>query len=173
MDLALTLAAAPVVQMRADNSSWFGNVGSAFLALVFLGVTYVLAKNNKGPWGPRLDKRLSHWDWDWKSLMSAVFGFLGVTALLGSTGILGNFARWMQELFTWLGGFEVVQNVGMAGICVIIGIKIWMQKNDNLNDIRWGGIAALAFPLGGGIWTQTSLAAGNFLVGLLHGVPSS
>lgn len=172
MDIT-TLAAAPVVQMQSSNNSVFGNIGAGFLAFLFLVVSYILAKNEKGPWGPWVGGKLEKVSWDWKSLMSAVFGFLGVTAALGSTGMIQDFSQWMQSLFVWLGAVEVVNTFGMAAICVLIGLKVWLHKDDNIHDIIWGGIAAIAFPLGGGIWTATSLAAGNLLVNLMNGIPSA
>jgi hypothetical protein len=169
----LIVAAAPVVQMRASNGSAFGNVGAAFFAFIFLVVSYILAKHNKGPWGPWVGKKLENVKWDWKSLMSAAFGFLGVTAALGSTGMIQDFSQWMQSLFEWLGAVEVVNTIGMAGVCVLIGLKVWLHRDDNNHDIIWGGVAALAFPLGGGMWTSVSLAAGNLLVNLMNGIPSA
>lgn len=172
MDIT-TLAAAPVVQMQSSNGSFFGNVGAAFFAFLFLAVSWILAKNEKGPWGPWFGSKLEKVSWDWKSLMSAVFGFLGVTAALGSTGMIQDFSQWVQSLFEWLGAVEVVNTVGMAGVCVLIGLKVWLKRDDNIHDIIWGGVAALAFPLGGGIWTSTSLAAGNLLVNLMNGIPNA
>jgi hypothetical protein len=171
MDIT-TMAAAPVVQMQASTGGWLGNVGSAFLGFVLFGVSIILAKNNKGPWGPWLANKVK-WEWDWKSLMSALFGFFGVTALLGSTGAIGDFSQWMQSLFTWLGAVEIVNTIGMAGICVLVGLKVWLHKDDNIHDIVWGGVAALAFPLGGGIWVSASMSAGNLLVNLMNGIPNA
>jgi hypothetical protein len=167
------VAAAPVVQMHANKGSAFGNVGAAFFAFVFLVVSWILAKHNKGPWGPWFGKKLENVKWDWKSLMSAVFGFLGVTAALGSTGMVQDFSQWIQSLFEWLGAVEIVNTIGMAGVCVLIGLKVWLKRDDNIHDIVWGGVAALAFPLGGGMWTATSLAAGNLLVNLMNGIPNA
>lgn len=168
----LVLAAAPVVKMEVSSGSWLGNVGSGFLAFLFCGVSYWLAKNNHGPWGPWVAGKLGKISWDWKSLMTAVFGFLGVTAALGSTGWMAGIAQWAQGIFTWPIVQDLFSWVGMSGICVAILIKIWLKKDDNIHDLIWGGVAALALPLGGGFWTQTSLAAGNFLVNLLNGIPN-
>lgn len=173
MHVDLVLVAAPVVKMEATNGSWLGNAGSGFLALIFLGVSYALAKKEAGPWGPRLGKKLGNVSWDWKSLMSAVFGFLGVTAALGATGWLADFSGWMQSLFIMLGAMDFINTIGMAGICVLVGLKVWLHKDDNIHDLTWGGVAALAFPLGGGVWTKMSLGAGNFLLVLMNGVPNA
>lgn len=171
MDIT-TMAAAPVVQLQMNSGSWTGNAGSAFIGFILFVVGLILAKNEKGPWGPWLADKVK-WTWDWKSLMSTIFGFLGITALLGSSGWMGGFARWGQEFFTWPIFQAIFSEIGMAGVCVLILVKIWLKKDDNIHDIVWGGVAALALPLGGGVFLQISLGAGNLLVNLMNGIPNA
>jgi hypothetical protein len=178
MALDSIVAAAPVVQMQSNPNSWFGNAGSAFVGVAFLLSAFMLARSDeakgikpKGPWGPWLAKKLDHVKWDWKSLMSCLWGFFGTTALLGSVGVLGNLSRWFQGLFSWIKDIEFIANVGMAGVCLFILLMVWRRQNDNISDVRWGCVMGLAFPLGGGIWLQASLAVGNMLVNIMNGIP--
>ena len=177
---SMAVLAAPAVQMQANPNSWLGNAGSAFIGFALLMMAFMLAKEDaakgiqpKGPWGPWLAGKLDHVKWDWKSLMSCLWGFFGTTALLGSVGVLGNISRWFQGLFDWVKNIEAISNVGMAGVCLFIAIMVWRRKNDNISDVRWGCVMALAFPLGGGLWSQISLATGNVLVSIMNGFPSA
>lgn len=173
-----TFAAAPTVQqVTIEKGSWAGNFGAAGVGvLLFIG-SRAMAKNKMLLWGPKfggwVDTKLGDKKFDWKSLMSFVFGFAGITALLGATGQIGSFVRWLQSMFTWLGGFSIFNELGMGVICAACVFMAMKKREDSIKDITWGGLCALAFPLGGGVFLEMSMKMANILVNALNGMPSA
>lgn len=177
-DILTTFAAAPEVQqVTIEKGSWAGNFGAAGVGFVLFIGSRVLAKNNMLLWGPRVgtwvDTKLGDKKFDWKSLMSFIFGFAGITALLGASGQIGSFVRWLQSMFTWLGGFNIFNELGMGVICFVCVFMAMKNRDDSIKDISWGGLCALAFPLGGGVFLEMSMKMANILVNALNGMPSA
>ena len=76
----------------------------------------------------------------------------------------------------WLGETGVGAAVGMWFFCLIIFVytlkKAMKDKDDCISDIRWGGICAFAFPMGGWPFSWVSMTVANAVVELLNGIPS-
>jgi hypothetical protein len=159
-------------QVHVTQGSWLGNVGAGGLGIGILVGSIMLAKKEKGPFSENMQKRMTK-KFDGFSLMSCALGFFGVTAILGSTGKIADFTHWLQEMVLNIQSIGFISTVGMGVVCLIVGIKVFAAKNDPVPDIYWGGALALIFPLGGGMWAETSVWSANMLVQLMSGVPSS
>lgn len=167
------LIAAPI---QIEKGTWWGNVGSGTVALVFLGGSLYFAKHQMLLWGPWIKGKLeAKIKFDWLSLLSFVFGFWGVTSLLGATGFAGIITSWPQGIITWLGNTGVGAAIGASGICFIItaiALKQALKKrDDSVKDILWGAGLAVVYPLGGGMFLWISATMSNVLVQLLNGIP--
>lgn len=166
----MVAAPAQLPTISVDQGGWLGNISAAGVGAVLLWGSNRLMKANKGPWGPFLESKLSNVKFDWKSTMSFIIGFMGVTLLLGSgDNWLRNALTWIQSLLTGLGNIDLFAAFGMAAFCVVAVIKIYADANDPEKDMRWGMVCAVLFPLGGGIFAQASLYTGGLLAGALNG----
>lgn len=176
MDKILThLAAAPRVSV--PEGSWLGDITAAGLGATLIVVPILLCKKELVFWGPKcgpwIDKLVTDKDTgkkklDWLSLLSFLFGFAGVTAILGSSeGPLQNIFEWLQGLFIWLREIPIINEIGMVPVCAVCLIMAMRKENDSLQDIRWGSISGLALPLGGGIFAQFTVWVAQGTVGLL------
>lgn len=178
MSSTIVWAAVPQAPIQAAaEGSWLGNAGSATIAIVFLWGGYYMAKHQMLLWGPFLQSKMTNVKWDWKSIMSFLFGFWGVTSLIGSSGIGGVVTGWLQGIVTWFGGTGIGAAVGAAGVCFVLTLIALRQalknKDDSVADIKWGAGLAIVYPLGGGPFLWISATVANALVELLNGIPAA
>lgn len=164
--------AAQAQTITVPDGSWVGNMGSAGVGAVLLFGSWYMAKHSILLYGEWVANRLQNVKFDWKSMMSLLFGFFGVTAVLGSTGVFGDFTRWLQDVITNLGDIAIFASIGMGAFCLIALIMVFRKSDDPVQDMRWGYGLAIMFPLGGGMFSEASIQAGNLLVEAMGGVPS-
>jgi hypothetical protein len=178
----VTLSNLAAVPMIPTQGSAFGNVGSATIAVIFLGGGWYMAKHEFLLYGPWMKNKLRKKDrgegkikWDWLSIISFVIGFWGVTSLLGASGLSGVLIDWAQGIILWFKRTAVGAAIGAAGICAILTFVAIRQavkrEDDAIHDIAWGAGLAITYPLGGGpfLWVSTTMA--NALIELLNGIP--
>lgn len=159
-------------QVQVSQGSWLGNVGAGGLGVGILVGSIMLAKREKGPFSNNMKGRMTK-KFDGFSLMCCALGFFGTTAILGSTGMIADFTHWMQDMVLNIQHIGFISTVGMGIVCLIVACKVFASANDPVPDIYWGGALALIFPLGGGVWAETSVWAANMLVQVMDGVPST
>lgn len=165
--------AAQVQTVTVPEGSWVGNMGSAGVGAVILIGSWYMAKHSILLYGPWVKDRLKNVKFDWKSPMSLLFGFFGVTAILGSTSVFGDFIRWLQSVITGLGDIAIFASIGMGAFCFISLIMVFRDSEDPIQDMKWGYGLAIMFPLGGGMFAEASIQAGNLLVSAMGGIPSA
>ena len=175
----ITMDIAAVIQnTKIPESS--GNIKALGVGLAFLFLGWFMAKHNFLLYGPWIEEKLSNVKFDWKSLMSFLLGFAGVTVILGAPrqgmGIFSTIIDVPQSFFTWVGETGVGAAVGMWFICLIILVytlkKAMKEKGDSISDIKWGGICAFAFPMGGWPFAWVSMTVANAVVELMNGIPT-
>ena len=177
MEITLDLAAA-IQNTKIPEGS--GNVKALGVGLAFLFIGWFMAKHKFLLYGDWLEGKLSEVKFDWKSLMSFLLGFAGVTVVLGAPrqgmGIFSTIIDAPQAFFAWIGETGVGAAVGMWFFCLIIFVytlkKAMKDKDDCISDIRWGGICAFAFPMGGWPFAWVSMTVANAVVELMNGIPS-
>lgn len=170
MSISIELAA-QAQTINVPEGSWAGNIGSAGIGFALIFGTRIMAKRKSLLYGEWVQEKIKDWKGDWNSMMSLVFGFFGVTAILGSTSVLGDFARWIQSVITGLGGIAFLASIGMGAFCFIALIMVFEDSNDPIKDMQWGYGLAILFPLGGGVFTEVSITAGSILVNMMGGIP--
>lgn len=171
-----------------EQNGWM-NVGSFGLSLtIFLGACF-MAKKNILLWGERFSAVMDRvftfkkgtpgeYAFDWKSLLSFLLGFWGITALFGSTGPVADFVvENLTNLFSFWGRTEIGASIGMGTVCFFVFLytvaKALKEKDDNISDIKMGGLCAAVFPFGGAPFSTFSALMANSLTEALGGIPVS
>jgi len=158
-----------------------GNITAIGVALAFLGLGWYMAKHQFLLYGTWLAEKFKDVKWDWKSLMSFLIGFSGVTVLLGAPrqglGFFSTLIDAPQNFFLWIGDTGVGAAVGMWFICAAIVVvtfkKAMKDKDDSIKDIKMGGLCAFTFPLGGMPFTWISTTIANAVVEMMNGIPAT
>lgn len=169
-----------VVAQNPTIPSGSGNVTAVGVALAFLVLGWYMAKNQFLLYGDWIAKKLENVTWDWKSLMSFLIGFAGVTVLIGAPqnglGFFSVIVSAPQNFFLWIGETAIGAAVGMWFICLGITIitlkKAMKDKGDSIKDIKMGGLCAFVFPLGGMPFTWISMSIANAVVEMMNGIPA-
>lgn len=177
MNITMDIAAAVQNTKIPDGS---GNLSALGVGAAFLFIGWFTAKNSFLLYGPWLEKKLSNVEYDWKSLMSFLIGFTGITVILGAPrqgmGIFSTIIDAPQSFLMWLGETWIGVAVGMWAICLFIFVytlkKAMKDKGDSISDIRWGCICAFAFPMGGWPFAWFSMVVANAVVELMNGIPT-
>lgn len=177
MNTTMNLAAVVQNTPIPDSS---GNVKAVGLALAFLVLGWFMAKHQFLLYGSWLEGKLTNVKFDWKSLMSFLLGFSGITVLLGAPreglGFFSTLIDAPQKFFLWLGETGVGAAVGMWFICAAILVvtlkKAMKEKGDSISDIKWGAVCAFAFPMGGWPFAWVSMTIANAVVELMNGIPA-
>lgn len=158
-----------------------GNIKAVGVALAFLVLGWYMAKHDFLLYGERVKKIMKGTEWDWKSLMSFLIGFSGITVLIGAPrnglGFFSTIIDAPHRFFLWVGETGVGSAVGMWFICLAILVvtlkKAMKEKDDSIKDIQMGGLCAFAFPLGGMPFTWFSTTIANAVIELMNGIPAS
>jgi hypothetical protein len=156
-----------------------GNVKAVGVALVFLVLGWYMAKHSFLLYGKFLEEKMANVKFDWKSLMSFLLGFAGVTVLIGAPrkglGFFSTLIDAPQKFFMWIGTTGVGAAVGMWFICAAILVvtlkKAMKDKGDSIQDMKMGALCAFAFPLGGMPFAWLSMTIANAVIELMNGIP--
>lgn len=179
--MSATITTLAVVAQNPSVPNAGGNVTAVGVALAFLVLGWYMAKNKFLLYGPKLTEKMKDVGWDWKSLMSFLIGFSGVTVLIGAPksglGFFSVIVSAPQNFFLWIGDTALGAAVGMWFICAAITVitlkKAMKDKDDSIKDIRMGGLCAFVFPLGGMPFTWISSSIANAVVEMMNGIPTS
>lgn len=179
------LLAVQNTQVLVPEETWLGNLGPGGIGIIMIGMTILVARGRLGTVGVWCTQRIDGWEqrrqekaakadrtafpFDWRSTFSALFGFLGTTAILGTNGSMSSIAQWGQDLLLLLGDVWIISDLGMGGVSLLLLFLVFQNKDDPISDLRWGCVIAIAFPLGGGVFANASEWAANFLTNMLNG----
>lgn len=192
------LAALQQQQIRVPENSWIGHMSMAGFGIILLAASAFCIKGRKrkgsgevvpmGPWGPlivslgdriitqptkrlfdKLSGRTDSEGLDWKSLMTWGFGAFSMTAILSSQpGTVLTLAHWVQDLLLKASGLPILQDIGAAGLCFIMLLLSLRNRDDDMKDLMYGAVSGFVFPLGGGIFAETTFNIGQWIPQLLQ-----
>lgn len=170
VEVAVQAAPAQLPSITVQNGGILGNTTAAGIGILLFYFSRRFAKSNKLIWKP--GGKVSTWGKDKGidvlSIISFVIGFLAITMVLGAPD---NPARtvieWSQALFTRISENSILAMFGAGGICLGLGLLAYAKDTDCPKDMFWGGLCAVIFPLGGGMFSTISLTMAGIASGSL------
>lgn len=167
-----TMMAALTTQAAEMPENLAGNLGIAGAGAVLLWGSWYMARKDGGRWiwnsESKTGQYLGSKDFDWISLISWACGFLGVSALLMDPSPIGSFLRWVQGLIVTAGESSWLAAFGAGFFCFMCFVMAMCNRDDSMKDMRYGYIAAILFPLGGGIFGFLSDSAAEIMTNILE-----
>lgn len=173
-------------QIDVPENSWVGHTSMAGFGIILLTLAFLCIKGNKksvqmGPWGPMFgvlmnkaitepSKRVAtKWGggsegFDWRSLMTFLIGMWAMTSILSSSpGSVLSLAEWGQDLILRLRDWPILGDIGAGGLCFVLFFLAMRNKDDDKQDLIFGAVCGLLFPLGGGVFAQITLQIGQWV----------